>query len=294
MTTPDNERTPTSQAVDDDRTANSGEANRTSDYAAEGDRAAYGNDDRLGDGDALNSSTDTRGDALGGTTRDDASRDDALGNSSRDDSLDGDASRGDALDATPGSGGGGLGGPADNRGDDSYDRPSAGSMDDAIGNDRGLGDTNDQRGLDDANGQRGLDDTSANERGLGDTGANERGLGDTGANERGLGDTGEQRGSGQSGNEPDVSPEDPLVPDDVVVDFRARWDVIQQGFVDDPRTAVTDADKLVGDVLQRLSSTFDKQHQSLEGQWADGEPSTEDLRGALQRYRAFFDRLLTL
>jgi len=95
-------------------------------------------------------------------------------------------------------------------------------------------------------------------------------------------------------NAPEVSPDDPLVPDDMVVDFKARWDVIQQGFVDDPRNAVTDADKLVGDVLERLSSTFDQQHQSLEGQWSDGEPSTEDLRGALQRYRAFFDRLLTL
>ena len=95
-------------------------------------------------------------------------------------------------------------------------------------------------------------------------------------------------------NAPEVSPDDPLVPDDLAVDFKARWDVIQQGFVDDPRNAVTDADKLVGDVLERLSSTFDQQHQSLEGQWSDGEPSTEDLRGALQRYRAFFDRLLTL
>jgi hypothetical protein len=93
---------------------------------------------------------------------------------------------------------------------------------------------------------------------------------------------------------PEVNPDDPLVPDDIAVDFKARWDVIQQGFVDDPRIAVTDADKLVGDVLKRLSNTFDQQHQSLEGQWANGEPSTEDLRGALQRYRAFFDRLLTL
>ncbi|WP_112237458.1 hypothetical protein [Kribbella monticola] len=277
MTTPDNERTPTSQAVDDDRTAYSGDADRTSDYAAEGDRAAYGNDDRLGDAnstetrdDAFDRSTDDRGDALGGTARDDA-----LGNGSRDDSLGGDTSRGDALDATPGSGGGGLGGPADNRDDDSYNRPTAGPVDDALDSDRGL---------DDSNAQRGLDDSTANERGLDDSSGNERGLGDSGG----------QRGTGQSDNEPDVSPEDPLVPDDVVVDFRARWDVIQQGFVDDPRSAVTDADKLVGDVLQRLSNTFDKQHQSLEGQWADGEPSTEDLRGALQRYRAFFDRLLTL
>jgi hypothetical protein len=87
---------------------------------------------------------------------------------------------------------------------------------------------------------------------------------------------------------------DPLVPGEAAVDFKARWVVIQQAFVDDPRTAVTDADRLVGDVLQRLSTTFDEQHSGLERQWNDGEPSTEDLRSALQRYRAFFERLLTL
>jgi len=78
------------------------------------------------------------------------------------------------------------------------------------------------------------------------------------------------------------------------MDFRARWEAIQQGFVDDPRSAVSDADALVGEVLQRLSTTFENQHQELERQWADGEPSTEDLRGALQRYRDFFDRLLAI
>jgi predicted lipid-binding transport protein (Tim44 family) len=85
-----------------------------------------------------------------------------------------------------------------------------------------------------------------------------------------------------------------LVPQSAVMDFKARWEAIQQGFVDDPRSAVTDADKLVGDVLQKLSATFEEQHRELESQWSDGEPSTEDLRSALQRYRAFFDRLLTI
>jgi hypothetical protein len=61
-----------------------------------------------------------------------------------------------------------------------------------------------------------------------------------------------------------------------------------------PRSAVTDADTLVGDLLEKLSSTFDQQHQALERQWSDGEPSTEDLRSALQRYRSFFQRLLTI
>jgi hypothetical protein len=103
----------------------------------------------------------------------------------------------------------------------------------------------------------------------------------------------------RNGADADATPtarngDEPLVPTTESVDFKARWDVIQQGFVDDPRTAVTDADKLVGDVLDRLSATFDEQHRTLEGQWSKGEPDTEALRSALQRYRAFFERLLTI
>jgi hypothetical protein len=85
-----------------------------------------------------------------------------------------------------------------------------------------------------------------------------------------------------------------LLAGDAVMDFRARWEAIQQGFVDDPRAAVSDADTLAKDVMQRLSSTFDDQHRDLERQWSEGEPSTEDLRAALQRYRDFFQRLLTI
>jgi hypothetical protein len=91
----------------------------------------------------------------------------------------------------------------------------------------------------------------------------------------------------------DVSGE-PLVRQDLAVDLKARWEVIQQGFVDDPRRAVSDADSLVDEVLNRLSASFDEQQKNLESQWSDGEPSTEDLRSALQRYRDFFQRLLAV
>jgi hypothetical protein len=85
---------------------------------------------------------------------------------------------------------------------------------------------------------------------------------------------------------------DPLVRPDLAMDLKTRWEVIQQGFVDNPRNAVSDADSLVDEVLQQLSSSFDAQQRKLESQWHEGEPSTEDLRSALQRYRAFFHRLL--
>lgn len=94
--------------------------------------------------------------------------------------------------------------------------------------------------------------------------------------------------------EAETTRDEHLISHDAVVDFRSRWEVIQQGFVDDPRSAVSDADGLVGDVLDKLSATFDEQRQQLEGQWSDGEADTEDLRTALQRYRDFFDRLLTI
>ena len=70
--------------------------------------------------------------------------------------------------------------------------------------------------------------------------------------------------------------------------------MIQQGFVDDPRSAVKDADSIVGDVLEELYATFEEQRRHLEGQWSDAEPDTEELRLALRRYRDFFDRLLTI
>ncbi len=100
--------------------------------------------------------------------------------------------------------------------------------------------------------------------------------------------------TGTTAGDRGYSSDEPLVAQDVAVDLKTRWEVIQQGFVDDPRNAVTEADKLVDDLLKRLSETFEDQHHGLEKQWSDGEPSTEDLRSALQRYRAFFQRLLAI
>ncbi|MEU1708592.1 hypothetical protein ABZ478_25085 [Streptomyces sp. NPDC005706] len=76
--------------------------------------------------------------------------------------------------------------------------------------------------------------------------------------------------------------------------FRDRWQTIQGRFVDDPREAVHDADALVADVMRTLATTFDQHKKGLEGQWSQGERvDTEELRGALRRYRSFFNRLLS-
>ncbi|MBA2331298.1 MAG: hypothetical protein H0V94_00715 [Actinobacteria bacterium] len=86
----------------------------------------------------------------------------------------------------------------------------------------------------------------------------------------------------------------PLFAADQADGFRERWADVQAGFVDEPRRAVEDADALVAEVMQRLAETFSTERATLEQQWdGDGEPSTEDLRVGLQRYRSFFDRLLS-
>jgi hypothetical protein len=77
--------------------------------------------------------------------------------------------------------------------------------------------------------------------------------------------------------------------------FETRWQAIQTGFVDEPRSAVEQADALVAEMMKRLSDVFTEERGRLEGQWARGhEVSTEDLRLLLKRYRSFFERLLSV
>lgn len=84
-----------------------------------------------------------------------------------------------------------------------------------------------------------------------------------------------------------------LFPENEAKDFQTRWTEIQTAFVDEPRRAVEQADSLVAEVIKRLANSFAEERSKLDGQWGRGDNvSTEDLRVALQRYRAFFDRLL--
>jgi hypothetical protein len=86
-----------------------------------------------------------------------------------------------------------------------------------------------------------------------------------------------------------------LFPDQELPELRSKWDTIQAGFVDQPRKAVEEADGLVASTMKRLAEVFSEERQKLEGQWdRGGDVSTEDLRLALQRYRSFFHRLLTI
>jgi hypothetical protein len=61
-----------------------------------------------------------------------------------------------------------------------------------------------------------------------------------------------------------------------------RWEAVVAGFVDDPKHAVEEADRLLGEVVQRLTDD----RARMRAQWSGpGEASTEELRVVLQRYR---------
>jgi hypothetical protein len=79
----------------------------------------------------------------------------------------------------------------------------------------------------------------------------------------------------------DNAPLAPLFQPQEAKDFRANWDAVQSGFVDDPQQAVRKADELVAQVMKTLAVVID-------------HASTENLRVALRRYRSFFQRLLAL
>lgn len=94
--------------------------------------------------------------------------------------------------------------------------------------------------------------------------------------------------------------------------YRMEWQGVQARFVDNPRTAVTEADLLVRDVMTRRGypmADFDTQaayisvdhpvvvenYRAAHGialREMHGQASTEDLRQALVHYRALFDELL--
>jgi len=102
-------------------------------------------------------------------------------------------------------------------------------------------------------------------------------------------------GTGHSTGAPDAAGGGmPLLSSGDTDAFERRWQDIQVGFVDEPRNCVEQADGLVAEVMKRLAEGFAEERRSLEGQWDRGDQvSTEDLRVALQRYRSFFNRLLS-
>ncbi|MFD7015362.1 hypothetical protein [Streptomyces sp. NPDC059928] len=117
--------------------------------------------------------------------------------------------------------------------------------------------------------------------------------------EEATSDREDQRGLGQAPADERREAEQPAEEQEPLLgeeqeEFRARWQKIQSQFVDDPQDSVNAADQLVAETMQALATTFSSHKRDLEGQWHRGEEvPTEDLRVALQKYRSFFNRLLS-
>lgn len=91
------------------------------------------------------------------------------------------------------------------------------------------------------------------------------------------------------------STDDVAVADDDLAELRARWVGVQTTFADDPKECVQQADLLVTDLFEHLTTGFAAIRSRLEEQWSRGEDaSTEDLRLVLSGYREFFERLLAV
>lgn len=80
---------------------------------------------------------------------------------------------------------------------------------------------------------------------------------------------------------------------DTAQGFRDRWRDAQLRFVDDPRGVAEDVKGLVDEAVEALTSALAGQRAELDNWHTDGN-DTEQYRVVVQRYRAFFERLLTL
>jgi len=145
-----------------------------------------------------------------------------------------------------------------------------------------------------------ISDHAINDRTINDRAVNDRALNDRPGPvlaERPAGEVApiansEVRSASETRNASDTAP---LFPSSELEELRNRWSGVQTAFVDEPRRAVEQADGLVASAMKRLAEVFAEERSQLEQQWDRGDNvSTEDLRIALQRYRSFFHRLLSI
>jgi hypothetical protein len=69
-----------------------------------------------------------------------------------------------------------------------------------------------------------------------------------------------------------------------------QWPAIQSMFVDDPKGSVQRAAAAADEVVKALVASIEREQAALNTAW-ENDASTEDLRTALQQYRAFCGRL---
>ncbi|MEV8539355.1 hypothetical protein [Streptomyces sp. NPDC051572] len=87
-----------------------------------------------------------------------------------------------------------------------------------------------------------------------------------------------------------------LLPHDESDKFSLRLQHAVTGFVDEPRSAVEEADHVLEEVAARFTEAVTKRRATLHGSWeskgSDASDDTEQLRLALRDYRELTERLL--
>ncbi len=106
---------------------------------------------------------------------------------------------------------------------------------------------------------------------------------------------GAERGAASEAQSKEVQENRPLFPSEQCTRLADEWQAVQASFVDSPRASVEKADALVKKTIDTLAASFSGMRNSLDQTWEkEGDVSTEDLRLALQSYRSFFQRLLSI
>ncbi len=72
-------------------------------------------------------------------------------------------------------------------------------------------------------------------------------------------------------------------------DYRRRFDELQVGFVEDPRGAVSKAEGVLKEAVDRMTSSLQSRLQTIHTDVGDGNSNTERLRLAMQRLRRLID-----
>jgi hypothetical protein len=133
-------------------------------------------------------------------------------------------------------------------------------------------------------------ETAAPEATVPETAAPEAGVPDVAVPEGGMPAAQGRR----PGDEPiPPSLEDSLLPDGSGI--REEWLRVQAQFVDDPRTAVSEAADIMADVASRLEAAVRQRQDTLRVRWdGNSQADTEALRVTMQQYRQLLERLVGL
>jgi predicted N-formylglutamate amidohydrolase len=75
-----------------------------------------------------------------------------------------------------------------------------------------------------------------------------------------------------------------------MTDFQHRFEEIQSDFIDDPKGAVKEAERLMAEAIDRWTKSMHERMQSMHGDTGDGA-DTERLRTTMRGYREFMQSL---